>query len=84
MTCRGLSFGPATPTPEKEEKENGLLGLKIGCGRKRQTLETGTTIIRGLHPFSLVTDHDTKAPKDPSTCPQEEVMDAAVRASQKV
>lgn len=72
------------PLQRRKKKKMGSWGLKIGCGRKRQTLETGTTIIRGLHPFSLVTDHDTKAPKDPSTCPQEEVMDAAVRASQKV
>ena len=47
-------------------------------------METGITRTRGLFPFSLVTDHETKAPKEPCTCPQEEVINAAVKVSQKV
>lgn len=75
---------PSNSHSRKGRKINELLGTQNRlCGR-RQTLGTGITRTRGLFPFSLVTDHETKAPKDLCTCPQEEVINAAVKLSQKV
>lgn len=82
--CRGLSFGLAIPTPRKEDKENGLLETQNRLYGTRETLMTGIVRTRGLLPFSLVTDHETKAPRDACTWPQEEDTNAAVIVSQKM
>lgn len=74
MMCEGLSFGRAIPTPEKEEI---VVWEKRNLGDRNRQDHRSTSDLCGYRPRN-------QCLKGPCTCPQEEVLTAAVIVSQKV